>query len=184
VFITEYPDLTTNADGKLCSAGFMGGEGTHPFDCWGPLERGISATDFAFLKEEVVAGLNSAGEAAARANDWSRIGGILHSSEGHGLCNCDHGYFNTLGQSDHIQGDLYGSVHPNVTGYLNTYAVSVSHDLRRHLITRLTHPERERDEVQVSHFAALPQPVVSGHIAPNVIKAFMEKLRQRGIEPK
>jgi hypothetical protein len=175
VFITEYPDPTNGADGKSCSLGLTRGTG-NPFDCWGPLEAGISASDFSFLRTEVLAGLNSAVAAAAKAHGWDLVGGIAERSTTRGLCNCNSGYFNTLGQSDHVQGDLYGSVHPNAAGYTNTYAPQVYRDLRKHLLRLAT--SQVKDEAQVSQFAALrAQPV---RVPTSPVKVFgQSKLKQK-----
>jgi lysophospholipase L1-like esterase len=174
VFITEYPDPTTGADGRSCSLGLTRGTG-NPFDCWGPLEAGISASDFSFLKVEVLTGLNRAVAAAARANGLDFVGGIAEKSVTHGLCNCSGGYFNTLGQSDHLQGDLFGSIHPNAAGFSNAYAPQVSKELRQYLLQRLT--AQANEEKQISQFAAQrAQPV---RLPPSAIKGFSQKLKPR-----
>jgi hypothetical protein len=175
VFITEYPDPTNGADGKPCSSGLTRGTG-NPFDCWGPLEAGISASDFSFLKAEVLSGLNNAVSAAARAHGWNFIGGIAEKSATHGLCNCKGGYFNTLGQSDYLQGDLYGSIHPNAAGYSNTYAPQVFKELQQYVLRRVT--AQVSDEAQISQFAA--QRVGPVQFPTNALKAFFNnKLKQR-----
>jgi hypothetical protein len=170
VFITEYPDPTNGADGKACRLGLTRAAG-NPFDCWGPLEAGISPSDFSFLKTEVLSGLNGAVAAAAKTHGWDLVGGIAERSTTRGLCNCNSGYFNTLGQSDHAQGDLYGSVHPNAAGYSNTYAPQVFKDLRKYLLKRMT--AHLRDEAQVSQFAT--QRVTPGRVSTNAVKAFAQK---------
>ena len=52
-----------------------------------------------------------------------------------GLCNCGGGFFNTVGQSDNKQGDLFGSLHPNQKGYDNMYwaklLAQLQHDVPR-----------------------------------------------------
>jgi lysophospholipase L1-like esterase len=173
IFITEYPDPTNGADGKSCSSGLTRGAG-NPFDCWGPLEMGISASDFSFLKTEVLVGLNNAVSAAARMHGWNFIGGIAAKSATQGLCNCRGGYFNTLGQSDHVQGDLYGSIHPNAAGYSNTYAPQVFKELQQYVLQRVT--TQVRDEVLISQFAA--KRAVPVQLPANPLKAFSKNKLQ------
>jgi hypothetical protein len=117
-YITEYPDPTHGGAGRIC-----GGlrNGTDPFDCWGVLESAISIDDFTHLYERVLLPLNQQIKASAKELGWTYLAGSMEVSNEHGLCNCSAGWFVTPGQSDYVQGDLLGSIHPNRTGYRKIY---------------------------------------------------------------
>jgi hypothetical protein len=48
---------------------------------------------------------------------WGFVSGAMEKSKLHGVCNCDDPYFNTIGASLAIQGDVFGTMHPNREGH-------------------------------------------------------------------
>lgn len=124
-----YPDPTRDSNGAFCSP-------TVPVTqtCWGPLERGISQADFRFIHDSFLTPLNSEISAfAASTPNWVFVG-TAALSRTRGLCNCS-GFFNTVGQSDFIQGDLYGSMHPNRAGHQGIYQPITEEQLKSRITT-------------------------------------------------
>jgi hypothetical protein len=117
IIIFNYPDPTRQSDGEFCHPDVGG---LNPLDCWGLVEKRIRKEDFEFLYTDFVVKLNDAVKSAAERNGWDLVN-IQNNSRKHGLCNCADPYFNTLGQSFAMQGDIYGTIHPNATGYKKIY---------------------------------------------------------------
>ncbi|HEY3740300.1 MAG TPA: hypothetical protein VGL53_10670, partial [Bryobacteraceae bacterium] len=120
ITVFGYPDPTRDCDGNFCSP-----EVSVTQACWGVLQRRIPAADFQFLFNSFLSPMNNA--LKAFVNDPARQAGsgtipkwtfvdMASTSTKKGLCNCNQGWFNTVGQSDNIQGDLLGSIHPNQRG--------------------------------------------------------------------
>lgn len=120
--IGEYPDPTRGNRGNFCNT--LGGNDYAGF-CWGPIELSISAVDFSWLYSDVAVKLNEKVRYAAGRHGWTYIGGAMEKSRKFGLCRCDDGYFNVLGQSLSTQGDVRGTVHPNSEGYKEIYRDAV-----------------------------------------------------------
>jgi hypothetical protein len=75
VYITEYPDPTTDEHGNSC--------GNAPA---GDLLSGIGAEESNWASTTVLPSLNGAARAAADANGWIYVGGIASQFVGHGWC--------------------------------------------------------------------------------------------------
>ena len=73
---------------------------------------------------------------AGNTPNWEFVD-LAGVSRNHGICNCASGFFNTMGRSLDRQGDLFGSVHPNRTGYREMYQPkTVERVIRRFAIGR------------------------------------------------
>jgi hypothetical protein len=107
VFLTQYPDETTNASGALCNGS-------------GPPPR-LEETVWSFL-HKAGADLNRAVGAAASLG-WTPITGIAADFTGHGYCSPDT-YFRTIVASGLSQGNAFGSFHATAAGQ----AITFSHD--------------------------------------------------------
>lgn len=127
-----YPDPTRDANGTFCSPTISITQ-----TCWGPLERSVSQADFRFIHDSFLAPLNNAiSTFAASTPDWV-FAPTAALSRNNGLCNCSASFFNTVGQSSHIQGDLYGSVHPNRRGHKEVYQPVTESHLRSRITALL-----------------------------------------------
>lgn len=174
VMLTEYPDLVHGSDGLLCSPGDITGKG----GCWGPLEATVSTKDFEFIDENFQKPLNDAVRAATERFNWTYVGGVADASRRHGLCNCAHSYHNTPGQSDHDQGDLTGTAHPNAAGYDNAYRPAIYKALR----DWVNGPQRRATDREV--FLKLAQFRASGaKVLQSPVAALQNALRNRPRKP-
>ncbi len=105
VFLTQYPDETTNADGELCNGS-------------GPPPR-LENTVWGFLRK-AGADLNSA-VGATSSLGWIPVTGIAQEFTGHGYCSPDT-YFRTVVASGLSQWNAYGSFHATAAGQAITFA--------------------------------------------------------------
>ncbi len=102
VAITEYPDLTHNANG-----GFSAGSG---------LWFGISPSEFEFAYNGVIVPLNQVMQQAAARHGWTYVSGIASATTKHGLSAGSQSWFVTPGESVKNQGSILGAAHPNAQG--------------------------------------------------------------------
>jgi hypothetical protein len=105
VLLTQYPDETTGADGKICD-----GTGRFPK---------LEAPVWLWLKQvgdelnRAVAGTSSLG--------WTPVTGIPEGFVGHGYCSTD-SYFRSIVESAQAQTNAYGSFHATAAGQAITFA--------------------------------------------------------------
>ena len=105
VMITEYPDITRNQQGNVA-------EIVGPLDI--PL---IGQADAQFASTSIIAPLDAAVSAAARANHWTCVAGISAAFQTHGYPSTD-SWVRQLGDSLAMQGNADGTFHPNAAGHL------------------------------------------------------------------
>ncbi|MFT4016842.1 MAG: GDSL-type esterase/lipase family protein [Agriterribacter sp.] len=125
IVIMNYPDPTHLNSSTFCNPDIGG---TNPFDCWGVVEKRISKVDFEYIYNNIVIDLNKEIKKAAEKNDWDLVD-ISSKARNNGLCDCESPYFNTIGQSMFVQGDIQGTLHPNATGYKKIYQDEVCKQL-------------------------------------------------------
>lgn len=104
-------------DANLCKQDFI--RAANPADCWGPLENAINNNEWKYVHDNVFIKLNQRVAEAATTHGWDFVD-VSNEALRKGICNCS-GYFNTVGQSMFAQGDVYGTMHPNVTGFREIY---------------------------------------------------------------
>ncbi|GAB1370352.1 hypothetical protein MASR1M45_04120 [Candidatus Kapaibacterium sp.] len=133
----NYPDPTKDKTGKMCTIDPDHGNvvaniisRVNPLDCWGPLEKGIHDDDWKFIHDNGLAKLNSEIAKAGQKHGWDLVD-LYNRSNRNGLCNCDDPYFNTFGKSKDIQGDEYGTLHPNKIGFKNIYESPLFNQLEK-----------------------------------------------------
>jgi|GEM_PF-3320871 len=113
-------------DANLCKQDFI--RAANPADCWGPLENAINNNEWKYVHDNVFIKLNQRAAEAAATHGWDFVD-VSAEALRKGICNCD-GYFNTVGQSILRQGDVYGTMHPNVTGFREIYRDALYDQLR------------------------------------------------------
>jgi hypothetical protein len=123
ILITGYPDPTRSATGGPC-----GGINLAYGWCWGPVEQTSSQAEYAFVQNTILRQLNDGVRNGAAANGWDFID-LAGVAPRQGLCNCDGGFFNVIGQSLENQDDIYGMVHPNREGHDRMYKPRVNNAL-------------------------------------------------------
>jgi hypothetical protein len=110
VWLTQYPDPVINSNGSWCNN-----------NQWPDLVYNITAADSAWVAQVLVQQLNGQIQAAAaRANAQAGVHPTWHvvpqpDFSNHGVCAGDR-WVNTVGDSVAVQGDIYGTMHPNGTG--------------------------------------------------------------------
>ena len=132
VFITEYPDPTTdqyglpnlrcvvNRDVRMTLEG--GKPWLAPLSGLYPLTQGleflglITDEEAAWAHGELLTDLNGAVAEAAALHEWHYVGGITAASQGHGYCSNDP-WTVDLFSSFRDQFDEFGAFHPNVAGH-------------------------------------------------------------------
>jgi hypothetical protein len=107
VFITQYPNISTGADGETCGD-------------TGPVPRFFSST-WGWL-ERTGDSLNAA-VARTASLGWVPVRGIPAAFVGHGYCSPS-SYFVSVTQAV-LKGDTSGAFHPTVTGQGKTYKLTV-----------------------------------------------------------
>lgn len=107
VFITEYPDIVRDEDGDFCDH--------HPDIP--DLLHGINAEEAQWAAEKVVGPLNELVKAAAELHQWIYVGGIASEFRTHGYCADDKRWARTFNDSWKVQGDQFGTAHPNAEGH-------------------------------------------------------------------
>ena len=144
VFITEYPDPTTNEEGKpdemVCS-----GEKTNVvkqilenavagLPVWWNVFRvcGISSNEARWARNTVVAKLNEAVRKAADKHGWTYVGGIANQFVGHGYPADRDRFVVRLVESAMRQGTVHGMLHPNGAGH-DVYATRITRAIREGL---------------------------------------------------
>ncbi len=105
VFLTQYPDETTDAKGEICN-----GSGPRPH---------LESTVWSFLRK-AGADLNQA-VGATSSLGWTPVTGIAQEFTGHGYCSTD-SYFRTVVASGLSQWNAYGSFHATPAGQAITFS--------------------------------------------------------------
>lgn len=119
----NYPNPTNDKNGRLCTP-----NATLYGFCWGPLEIQISDADWRYIANDVFLNLNKRVKDAADTYGWDFVD-ISNRSNRNGLCNCDEPYFNTFGKSNDLQGDIFGTLHPNAIGFKEIYEIPLYNQL-------------------------------------------------------
>ncbi len=112
--ITGNPLPSGGFDANLCKPGIISDKRL----CW-TAENNLNENDWKYIYDKFLAPLNQAVAAAAALHGWDFVD-ISGEAIRKGICNCD-GYINSLTQSFARQGDQYGTMHPNVTGFREIY---------------------------------------------------------------
>jgi hypothetical protein len=107
LYVSEYPNLLRDEDGNLC--------GFDPLDPLGTLP-GVSGAEAAWAEGIVTVSLNDAIAAAAERHGWTVVGGLFEASTAHGYCASDP-WLVRLQDTFLIQGDAFGTAHPNAAGH-------------------------------------------------------------------
>lgn len=109
VYITEYFDPTRDDQAQVC-------DGTILEDApFAPLGE-ITAQEATWASLDMLGGLNSEVNSAAAAHGWRYVGGMYADFAAHGYCALDP-WVDTYTESQSLQGDRFGSLHPNGTGH-------------------------------------------------------------------
>ena len=133
VLLTEYPDPLRVDEDHTC--------GTIEYSHLIAGRFKFTAAEAKWASETVLE-LNQAVRAAARANDWTLVGGIADAFSGHGYC-AEEGlrWINTAQDSRREQHDIRGTLHPNAAGHLIGYAEPLTSHLEK---VRSWIPERRQ----------------------------------------
>lgn len=120
IIIQNYPNMTKGPNGDFCGPQYGSLTG-----CWNIAEKGISQNTFKTLHDDVLVKLNQEIDKAATKNNWY-VAKIYTQNQPHGWCNCDEPFFNTIGASaNDVQGDIFGTMHPNENGYEKLYETPI-----------------------------------------------------------
>ncbi|MBI4909788.1 MAG: SGNH/GDSL hydrolase family protein [Acidobacteria bacterium] len=119
VYLTEYPNPTRSDSGQFCD------EFAELFSAQDPIGQiamsGISGAESQFLQNSFLVPLNNQLEAAAgrhAGQGWRYISGVEQTFLRHGFCNGpSQRWMNTLSDSFARQGNVKGTMHPNVEGH-------------------------------------------------------------------
>ncbi len=117
----NYPNVITGNplpgggfDANFCKPGIISDKRF----CW-TAENNLNETDWKFIYDRFLAPLNQAVASAAALHGWDFVD-VSNEALRKGICNCD-GYVNSLTQSLAGQGDQFGTMHPNATGFREIY---------------------------------------------------------------
>ncbi|HSV33071.1 MAG TPA: hypothetical protein VLH87_03030, partial [Pyrinomonadaceae bacterium] len=131
VFITQYPDIVRDETRDFC-------DHSTPIT---ELLNGISAAESEWALNAVIVPLNSLIQDQAKTWGWNYVDGILNEFGGdsldhvaHGFCADDQRWVNTFNDSWRIQGNKYGTVHPNLRGHA-WYKQRLLEELRKKGVT-------------------------------------------------
>ncbi len=108
IYFVEYFNPTLDKDGVTYCLGD------------GPLLYNIQPAEMKWADENVMTHLNGEVAAAAAKYGWTLIGGISTMFEKHGICAGDHRWIVTYDDSNAVQGDVNGTMHPNNIGHFAT----------------------------------------------------------------
>lgn len=128
IIVTGYPDPTRDRYGEFCRISLNYGS------CWGPIELTNKRSEFAFAYNSFIRKLNNEIKTAVASFDdsrWGFVDGLTQLSKKHGICNCERPYFNTIGASESIQGDEFGTMHPNQLGHEKIYRAALTDPVER-----------------------------------------------------
>jgi hypothetical protein len=100
VYLTEYPDPTTDERGRRVRLSGILGHGIPGI----PLPLGIDAREVAFAAEAIVGPLNRLAREAAAAHGWRFVGGIAQAFVGHGYAAGRESHIRSAEQSIERQG--------------------------------------------------------------------------------
>ena len=129
VYLTEYFDPATDDASSWCGVNRPREKRSYEWPTIAVTD-GISASEWQWASQTVVAGINGAVQTAVEASDddggakWNFVSGIASSFRGHGYCAVDR-WVRTLAESFSYQGNKEGSFHPNTEGHLLGYAKQI-----------------------------------------------------------
>jgi hypothetical protein len=145
VMITEYPDPTHDRHGNYCDRIL----GIAPF--------GIDKNELKWASENILKRLNQELYNAAARNDWIYIGDIASQFKTHGYCAEAQSWIRNLDESLLIQGDIYGTMHPNLFGqsiYKDRLIQEIGQTLFRYegVITGYVYPNQSHGAIPLYHY--------------------------------
>jgi hypothetical protein len=109
-YLPEYPNPLFDADEQICDELIFE-------DAKHGVNGRVSNAEAAWANSEVVARLNQEVHTAAGVHGWKSVDGISEEGLPHGYCADDH-WVNRYEESRYrIQGDEYGTMHPNRSGH-------------------------------------------------------------------
>ncbi|MEX0991030.1 MAG: GDSL-type esterase/lipase family protein [Actinomycetota bacterium] len=108
IYLIEYFNPTLDEDGVTYCLGD------------GPLGYNIQPNEMKWADENVITHLNGEVGTAAFKYGWTLIGGISTMFEKHGICAGQQRWIVDYDDSDAVQGDVNGIMHPNNTGHFAT----------------------------------------------------------------
>jgi len=115
--ITNYPDPTKGLNGRCGATSLLGPD--YPCARYETHFTNSPQAEYQLLRDRFILPLNDqVGQTTSLG--WNVID-IENQAGVHGICNCDDPYLNTIGASYAVQGDIYGTVHPNEEGYEEMY---------------------------------------------------------------
>jgi hypothetical protein len=115
--ITNYPDPTKGVNGRCGASSPLGPD----YPC-ARYETGFATSpkgEYDIIHDRFIVPLNNQVRATSSLG-WNVID-IENEAGRNGICNCDEAYVNSIGASYAVQGDIYGTVHPNDEGYREMY---------------------------------------------------------------
>jgi hypothetical protein len=107
VLITEYPDTSQDALGNVCGLPTV-----NPLDNF----PGMTIEEWTWVGNTMTPALNGAVHAAAMEHGWTFVDGIFGDFASHGYCSSNN-WFVRLQDSFLLQGDQFGTLHPNAAGH-------------------------------------------------------------------
>lgn len=130
VIVSRYPDPSHGRDGDLCGKledvlGYGG--------CWGAVELLSGDKEFR-LAHNFGQAMNDRIKSVVEGfsgTQWEIGGDAAELTKGHGLCNCNDPWFNTIGASLKVQGDVGGTWHPNRAGHRELVKPIILKDLKK-----------------------------------------------------
>jgi hypothetical protein len=156
VFITEYPDPTTDTDGagNVRPCDYMLDDIVWPF-------LSVSGPEVVWAHDQVLPALNQAVKDAATYHGWNFVGGMQADFQGHGYCVGDTGtpnanrWINTATDAANRQGPddkgkTTGTLHPNIAGHAN-YAAHIWASMQAKLAELPPSNDADRDNVRDTH---------------------------------
>src|SRR2546427_3806537 len=126
VFFTEYPDITRDPSGNFCH--MLPEVKDFADDFFANLADilnlasveldGFTPDESEWAYSNFLIPLNTLAYEAAVKHGWFYVGGVMAAFNGHGQCAGDQKWVNGLASSHDTQGNLDGTLHPNVAGHI------------------------------------------------------------------
>lgn len=115
--ITNYPDPTKGLNGRCGATSLLGPD--YPCARYETNFTNSPQAEYQLLRDRFILPLND--QVGQTTNLGWNVIDIENEAGKNGICNCDDPYVNTIGASYEVQGDIYGTVHPNEEGYNEMY---------------------------------------------------------------